>query len=303
LIGFSTDLYPAWCQSMCVDSGIDPELVRSGALVMSPFDEVLAREWSRTHDVRMDFVAPVESGIGPYGEPAVRMPDVYQVRNPRLIRSLATALMSRGVTVLSQVEVRQLRTKGHRIASVESDTDRWTPGAVITAAGAWTSGLISRFGATPEVFPVRGQMLLYKVAPGLLSTIVLREEAYAVPRVDGHILVGSTVELAGFDGRVTESGRRALMKAAETLFPPLGRQGPIAHWAGLRPGSPGNIPTIARHPGLENLFVNAGHYRYGLTMAPGSARLLASMMLDQPPPIDPAPYAWRAAATIGQHTH
>jgi glycine oxidase len=76
------------------------------------------------------------------------------------------------------------------------------------------------------------------------------------------------------------------------MFPTLADLSPIAHWAGLRPGSRDNIPTIARHPHIDNLYVNAGHYRYGLTMAPGSAGLLANLILGRDQPIDVSPYDW-----------
>jgi len=66
----------------------------------------------------------------------------------------------------------------------------------------------------------------------------------------------------------------------------------VAQWAGLRPGSPGNVPTIARHPVLENLFVNSGHFRYGVTMAPAAGEVLLQRMLGMAAPVDVAPYAW-----------
>ena len=83
-------------------------------------------------------------------------------------------------------------------------------------------------------------------------------------------------------------------EAAE-LLPALAAVQPVFHWAGLRPGSPGNIPLIDRHPDFENVFVNTGHFRYGVTMAPASAELLADMMDGKVPALDPAPYRWQAA--------
>jgi glycine oxidase len=151
-------------------------------------------------------------------------------------------------------------------------------------------------GRQLDIFPVRGQMLLYKTEPQTLQTILLQNEHYAIPRKDGHILVGSTQERVGFDPRITQIARAELEQAAASLFPPLAALSPIAHWAGLRPGSPDNIPTIARHPSIANLYVNAGHYRYGLTMAPGSARLLANLIGGRDQPIDISPYDWPASS-------
>ena len=76
------------------------------------------------------------------------------------------------------------------------------------------------------------------------------------------------------------------------MWPELDSGRLIRQWAGLRPGSPDNIPTIARHPGLENLYLNSGHFRYGVTMAPGSALLMANLILGRPQSLDISPYAW-----------
>ncbi|MHB8759852.1 MAG: NAD(P)/FAD-dependent oxidoreductase, partial [Thiobacillus sp.] len=89
--------------------------------------------------------------------------------------------------------------------------------------------------------------------------------------------------------------RMRLHAEAAELLPALKPVEPIRHWAGLRPGSPDNIPIIDRHPDYDNVFVNTGHYRYGVTLAPASAELLADVMEDRTPALDPAPYRWQAA--------
>jgi len=115
---------------------------------------------------------------------------------------------------------------------------------------------------------------------------------YLIPRKDGHVLVGSTLEDVGFDKGTTAEAAHYLHAQAAEIFPLLAHEKPVLHWAGLRPGSPDNIPVIGRHPVIENLYVNSGHFRYGVTMAPGSARLLCNMLMDKPQPIDIAPYQW-----------
>ncbi|MDE2365809.1 MAG: FAD-dependent oxidoreductase, partial [Betaproteobacteria bacterium] len=145
-----------------------------------------------------------------------------------------------------------------------------------------------------DIWPVRGQILLFKVQPGLLKTIVLHEHDYfyLIPRRDGHILAGSTLEETGFDKSATAEARRMLLARAHALVPALTEETVAGHWAGLRPGSPDNIPIIDRHPSIANLYLNSGHYRYGVTMAPGSARLLSNIILDKPQPLDITPYRW-----------
>jgi glycine oxidase len=125
-----------------------------------------------------------------------------------------------------------------------------------------------------------------------LSHVILQQGIYLIPRRDGHILVGSTVEDVSFDKSTTDTARTMLHGAAITLLPSLQNAPLIMHWSGLRPGSVDNIPTIARHPMIENLYANTGHFRYGVTMAPASARLLADLIADRPTTRNVMNYQW-----------
>jgi glycine oxidase len=167
--------------------------------------------------------------------------------------------------------------------------------SVVVATGAWSGLGLGELATMPQIRPIRGQMLLFKLAPGDLDTILYRNGLYLIPRRDGHVLVGSTLEDAGFDKSTDDATRQRLHSEAAELLPLLKDVQPIQHWAGLRPGSPDNIPIIDRHPDFENVFVNIGHYRYGVTMAPASAELLIDLMEGNTPILDPAPYRWEAA--------
>jgi glycine oxidase len=163
------------------------------------------------------------------------------------------------------------------------------------ATGAWSGIALPGLAGVPNIRPIRGQMLLFKLAPGMLDTILYRKGLYLIPRRDGHVLVGSTLEDAGFDKATDDATRQRLQAAATELLPALAGQAPVQHWAGLRPGSPDNLPVIDRHPDFDNVFVNVGHYRYGVTLAPASAELLVDLMEGNTPALDPAPYRWQAA--------
>ena len=139
--------------------------------------------------------------------------------------------------------------------------------------------------------PVKGQMILYKCAADFLPRMVLAKGRYAIPRRDGHILIGSTLEHSGFDKTPTDEALESLRASAAELLPELADMQPVAHWAGLRPGSPEGIPYIGPVPGFDGLWLNTGHYRNGLVLAPASCRLLADLMSGREPIIDPVPYA------------
>jgi len=295
LAAFGAGLYPAWTDALRAASGIDAEYQRCGLLLLPPadFDAALTfarRAGSAAQMRRGREVAPAIAA----DESALYLADVAQVRNPRLLRALRGALTAAGVELVEHCAVTGLALSGRRCVGVRTRGGIISAGAVIVAAGAWSAALCAATDAVPEVYPVRGQMLLFKAERGLLPTIVMQGDHYLVPRRDGHILAGATVERVGFDKSTTDSAARGLRDFAAMVLPQLGSIEPVAHWAGLRPGSPGNVPFIGAHPTLAGLWLNCGHFRYGLTMAPGAARLLADQMLGRTPP-----YALRARAPAG----
>jgi len=167
---------------------------------------------------------------------------------------------------------------------------------VVIAGGAWSALLLESVGMNLPVKPVRGQMILYRAEPGVVQRIVLSRDRYVIPRRDGRILVGSTLEDVGFDKGTTRAAMQELEAEAIRLIPALANYRIEHHWAGLRPGSPQGIPYILQHPRMAGLFVNTGHFRNGVVLGPASARLLVDIMLKREPILDPVPYMpddWR----------
>lgn len=287
-------LWPAWIEDIREYSGTDPEYLQSGMLVLGLDDLTPARAWCKAHDWP---VAPppadLQSLIGTDPAP-LWLPGVGQVRNPRLAQALHLACLRMGVTVLSDTVVDALNIGKGKVEGVQTGQGFLQADTYVLATGAWTNSLLGNQAWGVDIFPVRGQILLFKATPNLLPCIVYRDGHYLVPRSDGHILAGSTLESVGFDKGVTSDAKAALLDFARQALPGLREVDLIMQWSGLRPGSPGNIPTIARHPELANLYVNSGHFRYGVTMAPASAEALANMLDGRPQNIDIAPYAWPA---------
>ncbi|MDP2109571.1 MAG: FAD-dependent oxidoreductase [Thiobacillus sp.] len=241
--------------------------------------------------------APRDDGIAPYipKENHIWLPGIAQVRNPRLVAALRAAVMQLGGAIREHCPATGVLTQGGRVTAVQTAAETFPADSVVLATGAWSGLGLAGLAATPNIRPVRGQMLLFKLAPGVLDTIVYRNGLYLIPRRDGHVLVGSTLEDAGFDKSTDAATRQRLHDEAAELLPALAGVEPVQHWAGLRPGSPDNIPVIDRHPDFDNVFINTGHYRYGVTLAPASAELLVDVMEGKAPALDPAPYRWQAA--------
>jgi glycine oxidase len=281
LTQLSCRLFPEWVARIADISGLDPEYRVSGMRALPPLDDDRASQWCARHGVRMERD----------GE-ALWLPDVAQVRNPRLIKAMRLALERMGVRIVEHVEVTGIVSTEDRVERLDTTAGPFSAEQYIVAAGAWSKKLLGKQGAQLDIKPVRGQMLLYKAQPGMLQHILLQNGTYLIPRDDGHILVGSTLEDVGFDKATTEEVGVALHARALGMLPQLARAEFVQHWAGLRPAAPDNIPTIARHPQLENLFLNSGHFRYGVTMAPASAQILANHLFNREQPLDVSSYAW-----------
>lgn len=266
----------------------DPEYRACGMLALDVAAPDRALAWCRDHGWR------VEQAPAPGGHTGLWLPDVAQARNPRLAQALGEACAAAGVRILTDTEVTELEVADARVRAVRTREGRLCAERYVIAAGAWSQALLGSWAGALDIQPVRGQILLFQGTPGQLRHIVFRGGHYLVPRRDGMVLAGSTLEYAGFDKAVTESARNELLAFALDIAPDLGAAALARHWAGLRPGSPGNVPTISVHPDLGNLYLNSGHFRYGVTMAPASAELLADLMLGRDPHIDPTPYRWRA---------
>lgn len=263
-------------------TGVDPEYRRSGMLVLPPFDAVRAKSWCEVHGM------PYEARAG-----GLFLPGVAQVRNPRLLRSMRERVWQLGGRIVEQCEVLAIEAHAGRVRQLRTSQGDFCADDYVLTAGAWSKALLGEHAQQLDIKPIRGQMLLFKFDTPPLPHILLQRDLYFIPRADGHLLVGSTLEDVGFDKSTTEEARESLLGRAIALLPAL-RDKPIErHWAGLRPGSPGNIPTLGRHPALDNLYINGGHFRYGVTMAPASAEVLCNLVCGRPQPFDVAPYRWR----------
>ena len=301
LAEYSRRLFPEWCARLEDQAGQAAEYRNSGMLVLPPFDRPAATNWCRRHDWRCEVRPGADFLETARPDEALWLPDVAQVRNPRLGQVMRGAAVAAGIRIVEAAEVLAMQPEGRTIRRVSTTQGEFSAAGIIVCAGAWSGVLPGMETLGSRVFPVRGQMLLFKLSPGILRNIVLRDGAYLIPRQDGHILAGSTLEWTGFDKSTTQAARQNLLAFASGILPALNEQSLVMQWSGLRPGSPGNLPLIAALPDYDNLFVNSGHFRYGVTMAPGSALLLADLIEGRQPAIDASPYQFREGGYPGNN--
>lgn len=295
LCQWGQDEFPRLAHALIEETGVDPEWTRSGLLVMDDAESELAKAWIQRWGVAVDCIdgqllAKQELCLASFTGRVQLWPDVAQIRNPRLLRALAHSLKASNVTLRTQQAVTEVLHRNGKVNGVRVGHDVFAADTVVITAGAWSSGVLGSLSGERVVTPVRGQMLLFRAPPELLRHMILLDGHYLVPRRDGRILAGSTVEYVGFDKATTAAAYQTLHDAAVALVPALGGCTVERHWAGLRPGTDNGIPLIGAHPRCEGLYINAGHFRNGLLAAPASARLLADIIRKRAPVVDPAPY-------------
>lgn len=286
--------YPAITERLIDAGGPDPEYVKSGLLILEPGDTDNSVEWSVRFDQPLQLIdqqgiAQCEPPLKTDATTAAWLPEVAQIRNPRLTKTLHHA-MAQKIEIHEQTEATVLLIEQGRVRGIKTPAGTIEAEKVIICAGAWSGGLLKNILTPPAIEPVLGQMILFRHRPGAINHIVLHNDRYLIPRQDGRVVVGSTLEYRGFEKQTTEEAKQALKTFALAHFPSLREAEIEHHWAGLRPGSPRGIPYIGPVPEISGLYLNAGHFRNGVVLGPASCRLMADIVLGRSPILDPEPY-------------
>jgi glycine oxidase len=279
----SLDLYDDWIGAVRHESGIDVEYRRTGTLEVAldrPAAEDLKRgahAYPGVHIAWMDGASArrAHPALGAI-EGALWTPAHGYVAAPRLASALARAAEARGATI-ERARVARISRAGSRF-EIETSAGARSASTIVLAAGAWTNAIAGV--RTPPLRPVRGQLLTLGWHGHPLSSIVWGPECYVVPRIDGTVLVGATVEDAGFDERVTAAGIRDLLDAACELLPQGWGATFLDARAGLRPATPDELPVLGVSPAEPGIVHASGHYRNGVLLAPITAKLIADVIVD-----------------------
>jgi glycine oxidase len=310
LTAWSDRLHQEWAQELLDETGIDNGLRRCGGLHVAADDAAMERvrreagSWlakgASCEVLAAAALAAAEPALaGAVARGAVRgallLADEHQFRSPRQLRALEQSCLNRGVVLTRGADVSTISVDGGRItgvvAAVGGVSERVEAAAYVVAAGAWSGRLAEVLGLSIDTRPIRGQIVLLRLPRQPLTRIVNLGLDYLVPREDGHLLVGSTLEDAGFVPVPTDAAIRRLRRVAVDLLGDVADVPPEKSWAGLRPGSPDGLPFIGRVPALANAFVAAGHFRAGLHQSTGTAVMIADLIQGRIPEVDPAPFA------------
>jgi len=265
-------LYPELSAKLLSETGINPEYEVNGMLVLPDFDLDLALSWCQDNNLTAQ-LQPTNSQ-----KLALWLPQVAQIRPPRLIKAIRAWLQNHGAHIVENTELMPLSSGAVIKTWQATDGSQFAADYYVVCSGSWSSKLLGTQANGLEIKPIRGQMLLYAQTELTLKHMIYQDGFYLIPRRDGHLLAGSTLEDVGYDKSTTQTARDELHAKAISVMPSLADVPVIKHWSGLRPGSLDNIPSIKQHDNIPNLFLNTGHFRYGATMAPASAEILADLI-------------------------
>ena len=270
----SAQMYPEFAHELQDESGIKVDLRDEGTLVL---DASEGGERVKPEEL--------EPALAAGDRPAVLLHE--RSVDPRaLVAAALKAARHRGVDIASGTAVTGLLFSDKRVSGVSTDKSHYSAPAVVNCAGAWAGGI------TPHLFPTRpkkGQMLAVVGQP-VLRRVIRAPEVYLVPRSDGRILIGATVEDAGYDKRTDPSVIHRMQQAAIRLVPTLAKAKIHEAWAGLRPGTPDDLPILGE-TATPGYFAATGHFRDGILLAPVTAHVMSQAICGQRPEYDLAAFS------------
>ena len=271
----SAAMYPEFVHRLQDESGVNVDLREQGTIRFLdddheplPTGQMLAAEDVRKLEPELE-----------YGAPAMFLPE--RCVDPRLLmEALVGAAKHVGVDISSGAEVAGLELERGRVKAAMTTKSLYPCNVAVNCAGAW-SGQVG--GVNVPVIPVKGQMLA--VTPVVVKHVVRGKGVYLIPRSNGKLVIGATVEDAGYDKRVQPDTIQRMHLAAAVLAPAIGQARILEDWAGLRPGTPDKLPIMGRTE-IENYFVATGHYRDGILLAPVTGKIMAQIITGEDHGID-----------------
>ena len=300
----SNAMFPALWETLKADTGVDFKLERTGLkFVMYDEDDVtyanhiyssiphLAHhmQWLDANDLRTR-----EPQVNPAAVGALEFLYDDQVSPFLLTQAYEAGARANGVRVLRDVEVNGVDLHGGRVVSVRAGGRTISCGLMVNAAGAWADQLAHMVGISVPVTPVRGQIVLSERLPkGFLNGCLSTSDCYLAQKDNGEVLIGSTTEQAGFDTTTSVAELRELTRGAVRAVPALARVNIKRTWAGLRPGTPDEIPILGPVPGLKGYLNACGHFRTGMLTSAITGQILHDLVFGATPPIDLTPFLWQ----------
>jgi len=282
----SQQLYPQIIRELEERTGIDIEYQTVGVLdlIRTDTDE---KKYRQLYELRREQGYPatwlsaaevrrLEPALTAELRGAVHFPSDHHLHNGKLAEAWAKAAAQRGVVIRTGATVSEARLAGSKVTAVRIGDEWVDTNTVVIAAGSWSRQVGEIFGLTIPVEPAKGQMIAIRSTQ--LRYVISWDVHYLVPRKNGEVIIGSTVEFIGHNKDVTLETVQLFINRSEALVPGISKAPLSRFWAGLRPYSPTRRPILCRAPGLDNVVIATGHHRNGIVLAPITGKLVSELI-------------------------
>lgn len=291
LANASAEMYPEFVHELEDESGVRPDLRSHGTLLFPAPGHSL----TETEGVHPANVRELDPALAVAGRVAFLLKE-RSVCPRALTEAALKAARHRGVDVSSGTAALSVDVDAGRVSGVTTDKTSYRAAKVVNCAGAWAGQVAP---CALPMRPVKGQMVCFAMpSRELLKHVVRAPEIYLIPRSDGRLLAGATVEDVGFDKRTVPETIQRLRRAALAMLPALENARVLEDWAGLRPGTPDNLPILGATP-MPGYFVATGHFRDGILLAPATARVMGQVIEGRAPEWDLSAFS---AARFGEES-
>ena len=291
--------YPTLAEELRAETQIDIEFIRSGTLSVF-FNQTEAAGLIGLADrrVKRGFSAEVLTAeeawqlapaLAKSIAGAVLFPEDAHVRNPRMVKALAKGAAKLGARFRLGNPVTNFVKEDEHVIGVIVNGETLYADTFVIAAGCWAGTLIDQLGVPIQVEPVRGQIVLVETMPPPFQHIIDGLGIYIVPRADGRILLGATVEYVGYDKTATVDGAKQMIDAGVAIAPQLANAAFVQTWAGLRPYVKKG-PILGYLPGYDNVALATGHFKNGILLAPITGQLIAELLTTREPSLSLQPF-------------
>jgi glycine oxidase len=295
------DVFESAVEELRAESGIDPEYDRTGILYLafnaSERAELEERaQWQlkaggAVEELSGATAREIEPAISPDVAYALHMPHDRRIDNRKLTQAYAGAAIAKGAKFIEGASVESVIIRNGGATAVRTHDGRIHEAEVIiNAAGAWAGEIRGLEADNVATYPVRGQMLCFEIRPRAVNRSVFSLRGYLVPRHDGRILAGSTMEEAGYDKSVTLAGIEKIARGAVDMIPALTSIPFREAWAGLRPATKDFLPVLGPSPSIANVFYATGHFRSGILLSALTGNVLCDLVHGRKPAIDLTPF-------------
>jgi glycine oxidase len=279
------------------EGGVDPEYDRAGILYVAlDADERVQLErrasWQRSVGAPLEELSGaearrVEPMLSPEAVYAIHMPTNRRTDNRKLTQAYAAAARKAGAEFVEGARVEALATRGERAVGVlMDDGSTLEADVVVNAAGAWAGEIRGLEADRVKLHPVRGQIVCFEVAPETIGPALFSLRGYVVPRRDGRLLAGSTMEEAGYNKSVTLAGLDKIARGAAAIVPTLGAAAFREAWAGLRPATRDLLPVLGFSPSVSNVLWAAGHFRSGILLSAITGEIIVDLVQGRRPAVE-----------------